>query len=289
VLFFFDHNVSSQLAQTEDFNLKKPPAYHYDFFLVGVITLIMGLCGMPPPNGAIPQSPMHTRSLMGVGQDRRDTSKADVVLENRVSNVIQSLLVGLCMFISPVIRLMPRAVLWGYFIFMAIQSFPGNQFVHRVTLFVMDIGSLRKGETQPAYVELVPMSDTLKFTALQLAALSVVYGVTWAGIYGISFPLFIMALVPLRQFVIIKMFPASSLRHLDSAEDVEEVFEKDQEHADHTSDAFSGGGVGAASFVQHRHQVLQHDLEKLRDDERAATAAVVVAAAAVAANGGGSK
>ena len=34
VLFFFDHNVSSQLAQTEDFNLKKPPAYHYDFFLV---------------------------------------------------------------------------------------------------------------------------------------------------------------------------------------------------------------------------------------------------------------
>jgi hypothetical protein len=46
----------------------------------------------------------------------------------------------------------PRAVLWGYFIFMAIQAFPGNQFIHRVTLFVMDISSLRKGETQPAYV-----------------------------------------------------------------------------------------------------------------------------------------
>ena len=93
----------------------------------------------------------------------------------------------------------------------------GNQFIHRVTLFVMDIGSLRKGETQPAYVELVPMGDTMKFTALQLLALSVVYGVTWAGIYGISFPLFIMALVPLRQFVLVKLFPASSLRHLDMA------------------------------------------------------------------------
>ena len=86
----------------------------------------MGLCGMPPPNGAIPQSPMHTRSLQGVGQDRADLTKASIVLENRVSNVIQSLLVGLCMFISPVITLMPRAVLWGYFIFMAIQAFPGG-------------------------------------------------------------------------------------------------------------------------------------------------------------------
>ena len=73
--------------------------------LVGVITLIMGLCGMPPPNGAIPQSPMHTRSLQGVGQNRADLTKASIVLENRVSNVIQSLLVGgggaACLFPPP--------------------------------------------------------------------------------------------------------------------------------------------------------------------------------------------
>jgi hypothetical protein len=28
VLFYFDHNVSSQMAQQEDFNLKKPAAYN---------------------------------------------------------------------------------------------------------------------------------------------------------------------------------------------------------------------------------------------------------------------
>ena len=275
VLFFFDHNVSSQLAQTDDFNLTKPAAYHYDFFLVGVITLIMGLLGMPPPNGAIPQSPMHTRALQGVGQNQaersvRDLGKAAVVLENRVSNVIQSLLVAACMFISPVIRLMPRAVLWGYFIFMAIQAFPGNQFIHRVTLFVMDISSLRKGETQPAYVELVPMNDTMKFTALQLLALSIVYGVTWAGIYGISFPLFIMALVPLRQYVLVKLFPASSLRHLDMAEDVEEIIEEDGSHVDRTQDAYATGGTssaflgGVGSFVKPKHTVAHEVVADLK-------------------------
>ena len=30
------------------------------------------------------------------------------------------------------------------------------------------------------------MSDTLKFTAMQLAVLLVVYAVTWAGIYGMA-------------------------------------------------------------------------------------------------------
>ena len=78
---------------------------------------------------------MHTRSLMGVGQDRTKPGAADVVLEQRMSNLIQSVLVGVCLFISPVIKLMPRAVLWGYFVFMAIESFPGNQFIHRITLF----------------------------------------------------------------------------------------------------------------------------------------------------------
>lgn len=35
LLFFFDHNVSSQLAQQREFNVKKPPAYHWDFWLLG--------------------------------------------------------------------------------------------------------------------------------------------------------------------------------------------------------------------------------------------------------------
>ena len=35
VLYFFDHSVSAQLAQQEEFNLRKPPAFHYDLLLVG--------------------------------------------------------------------------------------------------------------------------------------------------------------------------------------------------------------------------------------------------------------
>ena len=50
VLFFFDHNVSSLMAQAPEFKLKKPSAYHWDFLIMGCGIFITGvdmvLCDM---------------------------------------------------------------------------------------------------------------------------------------------------------------------------------------------------------------------------------------------------
>ncbi|XP_031487787.1 boron transporter 4-like [Nymphaea colorata] len=62
-LYFFDHSVSAQMAQQKEFNLKNPASYHYDILMLGFMVLICGLVGLPPSNGVIPQSPMHTKSL----------------------------------------------------------------------------------------------------------------------------------------------------------------------------------------------------------------------------------
>ncbi|KAI7984218.1 Boron transporter 4 [Camellia lanceoleosa] len=62
-LYFFDHSVASQMVQQKEFNLKNPSAYHYDI-LLGFMTLLCGLIGLPPSNGVIPQSLMHTKSLV---------------------------------------------------------------------------------------------------------------------------------------------------------------------------------------------------------------------------------
>ncbi|KAH1208984.1 putative boron transporter 2 [Glycine max] len=63
VLYYFDHSVASQLAQQKEFNLRKPPSFHYDLLLLGFMVIICGLIGIPPSNGVIPQSPVHTKSL----------------------------------------------------------------------------------------------------------------------------------------------------------------------------------------------------------------------------------
>jgi hypothetical protein len=55
LLFIIDHNVSSILTQSPKFNLKKPPAYHWDFFVLGITFFPCAILGLPPGNGLIPQ------------------------------------------------------------------------------------------------------------------------------------------------------------------------------------------------------------------------------------------
>lgn len=56
------------------------------------------------------------------------------VNEQRVTNLMQSLLVGVSMLSISVIKMIPTSVLWGYFAYMAIDSLPGNQFWERILL-----------------------------------------------------------------------------------------------------------------------------------------------------------
>lgn len=56
ILFYFDHSVSSQLAQTPDLNLRKPSAYSWDLLLNGFTTFACGILGIPPVNGVLPQA-----------------------------------------------------------------------------------------------------------------------------------------------------------------------------------------------------------------------------------------
>ncbi|XVE71644.1 hypothetical protein DITRI_Ditri10aG0167700 [Diplodiscus trichospermus] len=290
-LYFFDHSVASQMAQQKEFNLKKPSAYHYDILLLGVMTLICGLLGLPPSNGVLPQSPMHTKSLAvlkrqlirkkmvksakeGMMQQasnseiygrmqavfiEMDASPAptsvdkelknlkDAVMkgdgekdakenfdpekhidaylpvrvnEQRMSNLLQSSLVGLSMFALPVVKRIPTSVLWGYFAFMAIDSLPGNQFWERVLLLFITPSRRYKvlEGVHASFVESVPFKSILMFTLFQFVYFLVCFGVTWIPIAGILFPLPFFLLISIRQHILPKFFRPEYLRELDAAE-----------------------------------------------------------------------
>lgn len=78
VLFYFDHTVSAQMAQLEEFDLHKPPAYHYDLFLLGWMTILCGLLGLPPVNGVLPQVDIPSRLVARMIQNLQPGS--DVTL-----------------------------------------------------------------------------------------------------------------------------------------------------------------------------------------------------------------
>ncbi|KAI5298605.1 hypothetical protein KEM56_003914, partial [Ascosphaera pollenicola] len=43
ILFYFDHNVSSLIAQGTEFPLRKPAGFHWDLFLLGITTFVAGI------------------------------------------------------------------------------------------------------------------------------------------------------------------------------------------------------------------------------------------------------
>ncbi|XP_022760747.1 probable boron transporter 2 isoform X2 [Durio zibethinus] len=298
VLYYFDHSVASQLAQQKEFNLRKPPSFHYDLLLLGFLTIICGLIGIPPANGVIPQSPMHTKSLAtlkhqllrkrllatarkcmhknaSLGQVYESMQEAyqqmqtpliyqepsaqglkelkestiqmaskkgningpvdetvfDVekeiddllpveVKEQRLSNLLQAIMVGGCVAAMPFIKRIPTSVLWGYFAFMAIESLPGNQFWERILLLFTAPSRRYKvlEEYHATFVETVPFKTIAVFTIFQTAYLFVCFGITWIPIAGVLFPLMIMFLVPVRQYILPKFFKGAHLQDLDAAE-----------------------------------------------------------------------
>ncbi|KAF5456695.1 hypothetical protein F2P56_026143 [Juglans regia] len=285
-LYFFDHSVSSQMAQQNEFNLQKPSAYHYDILLLGIMTIICGLLGLPPSNGVLPQSPMHTKSLAVLKRQlirkkmvkhakecikqqasnseiygtmqavfiEMDTAPTTKELENlkeavmkaddegdakgkfdpekhidaylpvrvneqRASNLLQSLLVGLLICAISVIKRIPTSVLWGYFAYMAIDSLPGNQFWERMLLLFISPRRRYKilEGTHASYVESVPFKSIALFTLFQLAYFLVCFGVTWIPVAGILFPLPFFLLISIRQRLLPKLFDPSHLKELDAS------------------------------------------------------------------------
>ncbi|KAI3506544.1 hypothetical protein L2E82_19764 [Cichorium intybus] len=340
VLYYFDHSVASQLAQQKEFNLRKPSSFHYDLLLLGFLTLLCGLLGIPPSNGVIPQSPMHTKSLAtlkhqllrnrlvqtaresmrmnsSLGQlygnmqeayqqmqtplfhqapsDRGlkelkestvqlassmgnfdapvDESVFDVekeiddllpveVKEQRVSNLLQSCMVGGCVAAMPFLKLIPTSVLWGYFAFMAIESLPGNQFWERILLlFTAPSRRFKVLEDYHAtFVETVPFKTIATFTLFQTSYLLICFGLTWVPIAGLLFPLMIMLLVPVRQYILPKFFKGVHLQDLDAAEYEETPaipFNYPQE-----------GEFGARSSVPDAGEVLDEVITRSRGEIR---------------------
>ncbi|GFN16021.1 anion exchange family protein [Aspergillus tubingensis] len=222
ILFYFDHNVSSLIAQGTEFPLRKPAGFHWDLWLLGITTFVAGLLGIPFPNGLIPQAPFHTAALCVTRDvaDEDDTNKGkairvtDHVVEQRVSNFAQGLMT-LGTMTGPlliVLHLIPQAVLAGLFFIMGVQALQGNGITQKLIFLAQDSG-------------LTPASNPLKrikrrlsiwaFVILELIGFGATFAITQT-IAVIGFPVIILLLIPVRSFLFPWWFTQEELSILDA-------------------------------------------------------------------------
>jgi len=218
ILFFFDHNVSSILAQSPRFGLKKPSAFHWDFCVLGLTMVLCGFMGIPPGNGLIPQAPMHVRALSDITEEEVDGEKREKcsdVVETRWSAFVQSALCLLSLFMFDALGCIPHSVLSGTFIYMGTSGLPGNDLWERMQCVCME-PALRPDF---GYVRNLEFSKVIEYTAVQAAMVLIIFFVSFNFFIddppiAILFPLLIAISIPLRT-ALERCFSPFELAELD--------------------------------------------------------------------------
>ena len=212
--------MSSLLAQSPRFKLKKPSSFHYDFAVLGCIMVVCGFLGIPPGNGLIPQAPLHVRSLATISLEDKDGAKVEAfhkVEEVRWSNLLQSVMCLLSLWAYAAIGTIPEGVLSGTFLYMGVSGFYGNELSDRLHCMFMDPVSRPEFD----FVRNVQWSKVQCYTLIQLTAVTLVFFVSFNFFLiggppiAVLFPVVIAVLIPIRSSLLPKYFTAADLENLD--------------------------------------------------------------------------
>eukprot|EP00980_Cylindrotheca_fusiformis_P010491 scaffold2325_cov126-Cylindrotheca_fusiformis.AAC.1 len=149
------------------------------------------------------------------------------IQETRLTGFFTHVLVLCSIAALSVIKLIPLPVLYGVFLFMGLVALPAQQFWQRFLLFFQ----------QPARIPSTPYTDNLEtrriylYTVIQLVMFALLYAVKNYKTISIGFPLFILLCIPVRLYLLPKIFTKDELTLLDGTpEEIEKwMFKNDPE------------------------------------------------------------
>jgi len=216
LLGYMDQNLTSLLVNRKDHNLKKPPGYHLDLFVCGALIYpILAFLGLPFTHAATVRSMTHlislsTREIVPL-EGGGTTTKVINVIEGRTTHMAIHVLLLLSLSFTSLLRLIPKTVLYGVFLFMGVGSMAGNQLFDRLFLWANWVPS-----TYPKYeyIKHVSVRSLHSFTAFQFAMLVILFTLTRVDSVAVAFPFFIGLLVPIR-WGMARYWTAEDLKWLD--------------------------------------------------------------------------
>ncbi|XP_063046336.1 solute carrier family 4 member 11-like isoform X2 [Engraulis encrasicolus] len=218
MLIFVDQNIVSSLTNAPENKLVKGTAYHWDLIVTGCINILMSMLGLPWMHAAIPHSTLHVRQLAVVEQRVEDGHVYETIVsvkETRLTALAANIFIGLSVFLLPVpLQWIPKPVLYGLFLYIALTSLEGNQMFDRMALLLKEQTSYPPTH----YIRRVPQRKVHFFTALQMAQLTVLcaFGMYPIPYMKMIFPLLIILLIPIRNFVLPRIIDGKYLDIIDA-------------------------------------------------------------------------
>uniref|UniRef100_A0A8C1SAN3 Solute carrier family 4 member 11 n=1 Tax=Cyprinus carpio TaxID=7962 RepID=A0A8C1SAN3_CYPCA len=200
ILIFIDQNIVVSLTNAPENRLMKGTAYHWDLTLSGLINILMSVLGLPWMHAAFPHSTLHVRQLAIVEERVEGGHLYETIVsvkETRVTSLVANILIGVSLFLLPVpLQWIPKPVLYGLFLYIALTSIEGNQMCDRMALLLKEQTSYPPAH----YIRKVPQRKIHYFTFLQMVQLLFLcaFGMCPLPYMKMIFPLLMFILIPIR-------------------------------------------------------------------------------------------
>ncbi|NXN40506.1 S4A11 protein, partial [Rhinoptilus africanus] len=200
MLFFIEQNIVASLTNAPENRLVKGTAYHWDLLLVALINTGLSLFGLPWIHAAFPHSPMHVRALAYVEERVENGHIYETIVsvkETRLTSLMANVFVGLSLLLLPFpLQWIPKPVLYGLFLYIALTSIDGNQLFERVALLLKE----QTAYPPTHYIRRVPQRKIHYFTGLQVLQLLILcgFGMSPLPYMKMIFPLIMIGMIPIR-------------------------------------------------------------------------------------------
>uniref|UniRef100_A0A3B4AGP4 Anion exchange protein n=1 Tax=Periophthalmus magnuspinnatus TaxID=409849 RepID=A0A3B4AGP4_9GOBI len=212
ILIFMETQITSLIVSKKERRLVKGSGFHLDLLLIVILGAVCPLFGLPWLTAATVRSVTHVNALTVMSKATAPGEKPMIqeVKEQRVTGMLVSVLVGLSIVMTDVLRLIPLSVLFGIFLYMGVTSLTGIQLYERITLMVTP-------KHHPDHIHVRTWRMNM-FTIIQLACIVALW-VVKSTVASLAFPFVLIMTVPLRRVVLSRIFHERELQALDCDED----------------------------------------------------------------------
>uniref|UniRef100_A0A671NFI9 Anion exchange protein 2-like n=1 Tax=Sinocyclocheilus anshuiensis TaxID=1608454 RepID=A0A671NFI9_9TELE len=230
ILIFMETQITTLIVSKKERMLVKGSGFHLDLLLIVTLGGTSALFGLPWMAAATVRSVTHANALtvMSKAVAPGDKPRIQEVKEQRVTGLLVAILVGLSIVIGDLLGQIPIAVLFGIFLYMGVMSLNGIQLTERILLLLMP----PKYHPDHTYVSKVRTLRMHLFTAIQVVCLAVLWAVM-STVASLAFPFVLIMTVPVKMFLLPRIFSAREMQCLD-ADDAEPTFDEKEGHDEYT-------------------------------------------------------
>uniref|UniRef100_A0A7N8XBL1 Anion exchange protein n=1 Tax=Mastacembelus armatus TaxID=205130 RepID=A0A7N8XBL1_9TELE len=219
ILIFLESQITTLIVSKPERKMVKGSGFHWDLLVLVTMGGIGSIFGVPWLSAATVRSVTHANALTVMTKGPKP--EIEKVIEQRISGLLVAVLVGVSIFMEPILKMIPMTALFGIFLYMGITSLSGIQMWDRILLLITP----KKYHPSDAYATRVKTLRMHLFTLIQIMCLAVLWVVKISPI-SLALPFVLILTVPLRMFMTGRMFSVMEMKCLD-ADDAKVTFEEE--------------------------------------------------------------